>query len=226
MKEVQQFFYKTFEESNKVINQENIQKVYEGILTKLNDFEAQKKFQEAVFQISSILNTLGTTDIKQSLSNVFDQFYNPEVVVEKKEEPKIKEEPKVKEQPKKIISFARFVKDVNLEDGAELEPGKEFKKIWKVKNTGNENWEEGVSILYIGGSEEFGIKLNSKYPAVTAKPNEDVDVSVNLFAPKTQGVYEASFRLCTKDGEEFGNKLNLKVVVIEKKQEKRNKEMV
>jgi len=101
MKEVQQFFYKTFEESNKVINQENIQKVYEGILTKLNDFEAQKKFQEAVFQISSILNTLGTTDIKQSLSNVFDQFYNPEVVVEKKEEPKIKEEPKVKEQPKK-----------------------------------------------------------------------------------------------------------------------------
>jgi len=143
--------------------------------------------------------------------------------LKRKKNLKLKKNQKLKNNQKKIISFARFVKDVNLEDGAELEPGKEFKKIWKVKNTGNENWEEGVSILYIGGSEEFGIKLNSKYPAVTAKPNEDVDVSVNLFAPKTQGVYEASFRLCTKDGEEFGNKLNLKVVVIEKKQEKETK---
>lgn len=230
MKEVQQFFTKTFEESNKVINQENFKNVYEGILAKLNDLEAQKRFQEAVNQIGTILNNVSATNIQESLSNVFDQFY-PQVKVEKKEEPKEqpkKEEPKVvekKEEPKvvevkKVLHSARFVKDVTLEDGAEVPAGEEFKKVWKLKNTGTDTWENGVYLLYLGGSQEFGLLNNSKFPVQAAKANEEVDVVVNLFAPKQQGVYEANFRLCTKEGEEFGNKLNLKVVAIEKKVEK------
>lgn len=226
MKEVQQFFTKTFEESNKVLNQENFKHAYETILSKLNDLEAQRRFQETVNQIGSILNNVTSTSIQESLSNVFEQFYPQQpIVFEKKEE--IKQDPiEEKKEEKKVekkVNSARFVKDVTLIDGAEVVCGENFTKIWKVKNTGNQSWEEGVVLLYLGGSQEFGLLKNSQFKVPTANTEEDVDVSVTLMAPISQGVYEANFRLCTKDGEEFGNKLNLKVVAIEKKVEQTSK---
>lgn len=117
----------------------------------------------------------------------------------------------------KILNLVHIIEDLTLPNKIEVIAGENFTKVWKVINAGNQSWEEGVFLLYLEGSQEFGLLSNSTFNVPRANAKEEVDIQLTLTAPKVQGVYEANFRLCTKYGEEFGDKLNLKVDVIEKK---------
>jgi len=212
MKEVQEFLTKTLQDTNKALSQENFKKIYESMLSKFNDFEAQKKFQESVGEIGNILNSLSSTSIQQSISNVFNQFF------EQVEQPLFthvnKQDVKQEVKQEKVVPSSRLIKDITLEDGSEVEIGKDFTKVWKIKNTGKTSWPEGTCLVYLGGSE-MGITIGTTFVVKLAKPDEEVDVSVTLKA-NANGVLEGNFRLRTKE-EEFGNKLFFKV--ISKKQE-------
>jgi len=213
MKEVQEFLTKTLQDTNKVLSQENFKKIYDSMLTKLNDLEAQKKFQESVGEIGNILNSITSESIQDSISSVFNQFFDTQPLNQSKESQQVQIKESVK-QVEKISPSSRFVKDVTLEDGSEVEYGKEFTKVWKIKNTGKQAWPEGTCLVYLGGTE-MGITIGTTFKVKQANPDEEIEIPVTLKA-NALGVLEGNFRLRTKE-EEFGNKIFFKV--ISKKQE-------
>jgi len=90
---------------------------------------------------------------------------------------------------------ARFVRDVTIFDGTQMAPGTPFTKIWRLKNVGEVPWPPGTKMLFVGGDQmtsEMAVPL-SRGSAVM--PGEEVDVAVEMVAPKEHGRYLGYWRL-------------------------------
>merc|ERR1719230_2432094 len=48
---------------------------------------------------------------------------------------------------------ARFVRDVSIFDGTQMEPHMPFTKIWRLKNVGEVPWPPGTRMLFVGGDQ-------------------------------------------------------------------------
>lgn len=98
---------------------------------------------------------------------------------------------------------AEFVKDVNVPDGKEFDPGEDFTKTWRLKNTGSCTWTSGYDIVFDGGDSMDGpssVQLTSG----TVDPGENVDVSVELTAPDDAGTYQGNWKLRDSSDVIFG----------------------
>jgi len=90
---------------------------------------------------------------------------------------------------------ARFVRDVSIFDGTQMEPGQNFTKIWRLKNVGEVPWPPGTRMLFVGGdqmTEEMSVPLSRGGPVM---PGEEVDVAVEMKAPSELGRYLGYWRL-------------------------------
>merc|ERR1719218_383775 len=90
---------------------------------------------------------------------------------------------------------ARFVRDVTIFDGTQVAPSTPFTKIWRLKNVGEVPWPPGTKMLFVGGDQmtsEMAVPL-SRGSAVM--PGEEVDVAVEMVAPKEHGRYLGYWRL-------------------------------
>jgi hypothetical protein len=99
---------------------------------------------------------------------------------------------------------ALFVKDITIPDGEEIKAGEQFIKTWRLRNVSSCAWESGYKIKFIS-DEIMGAALEMAIPP-TPKDAE-VDVSVQLTAPSTPGVYTSTWRLLEPGGKLFGNRL-------------------
>jgi len=111
-----------------------------------------------------------------------------------------------------------FEGDITIPDGSVLDPGYDFQKIWKIRNTGNCLWDEGYSLVYIGGSNPdldpytFDFKKSSDF----VSPGEAVNIGINLTTPCKPGKYEGHWRMRNDHGYYFGTILSVYVEVKEK----------
>jgi len=111
-----------------------------------------------------------------------------------------------------------FEGDVTIPDGSILKGGEDFQKIWKIRNTGTCYWDEGYSLVYIGGSTPdldpytFEFKKSSDFVA----PGDAVNIGINLTAPCTVGKYEGHWRMRNDKGYYFGTLLSVYIEVKEK----------
>jgi len=115
--------------------------------------------------------------------------------------------------PKKFR--ARFVKDVGIEDGTELAPGTKFTKTWRFRNDGSEPWPQGCKLLFIslkGGDQMSGPESVTLSEGV--QPGAEVDVSVELTAPEMPGRYAGHYKLCTPEGNKFGDRVRNLIFVV------------
>jgi hypothetical protein len=96
---------------------------------------------------------------------------------------------------------ASFVADVSIPDGANITPGANFEKTWRIKNSGVTTWSTAYSIVFIEG-EKMGAPDNVAMPR-EVKPGETVDITVKMTAPTTGGTYSAYFRLRSAAGQFF-----------------------
>jgi hypothetical protein len=111
-----------------------------------------------------------------------------------------------------------FEGDVTIPDGSVIKPGADFQKVWAVRNTGSCTWDEGYTLVYIGGSDpnldpyNFQFKKSSDFvPGGTS-----VNLGVNLTAPCTPGKYEGHWKMRDDKGYYFGTILSVYVEVKEK----------
>jgi hypothetical protein len=86
---------------------------------------------------------------------------------------------------------ARFVSDVTIPDNTQIEPGEEFVKTWKLRNSGSCDWPDDTVLARVksqlGGEETV---------TVGAVPmGEDVEISINLVAPEEDGGYDGVWTL-------------------------------
>jgi hypothetical protein len=73
-----------------------------------------------------------------------------------------------------------FVDHVTMPDGTPVEPGAEFKKTWRLRNSSQVAWPTGLELSYVSGDL---IPLSPSQPIPAAKPGDHVEVSVNLRVP-------------------------------------------
>jgi len=90
---------------------------------------------------------------------------------------------------------ARFVRDVSVFDGTQMAPGTPFTKIWRLKNVGEAPWPPGTRMLFVGGDQmttEMSVPLSHTSAVM---PGEEIDVAVEMVAPKELGRYLGYWRL-------------------------------
>jgi len=100
----------------------------------------------------------------------------------------------------------QFIEDISVRDGAVIDPRTVFYKSWKVVNDGNVAWPDNTTLVSVGG-DEF-VPPNSSFPVVTARPGEEIVISVPMQSPGEYGRHVAYFRLCSgNDAALFGQRL-------------------
>lgn len=111
-----------------------------------------------------------------------------------------------------------FEGDVTIPDGSVIEPGADFQKVWALKNTGTCAWDEGFTLVYIGGSNpdldpyDFEFRRSSDFVA----GGQSINMTLNLTAPCTPGQYEGHWRMRSDTGYFFGTILSVYIEVKER----------
>lgn len=91
---------------------------------------------------------------------------------------------------------AQFVRDVTIPDGTNFNAGDAFTKTWRLKNIGTCTWS-GYALVFDSGDAMSGV---SPIAIGTVNPGQEVDVSVNLTAPASNGSYRGYWRIRNASG--------------------------
>ncbi len=92
--------------------------------------------------------------------------------------------------------LAQFVKDVTIPDGTNVDAGDTFTKTWRLRNIGTCAWS-GYALVFDSGDAMSGA---SPISIGTVAPGQEVDVSVNLTAPSSNGSYRGYWRIRNASG--------------------------
>jgi hypothetical protein len=95
-----------------------------------------------------------------------------------------------------------FVADVTVPDNTQFAPNTSFTKTWRLKNSGTCNWTPDYVATFVSGdamSAVYPVKLTS-----SVAPGGNVDVSVNMVSPSTNGTYRGTWMLKNPSGKMFG----------------------
>jgi len=98
--------------------------------------------------------------------------------------------------PTASCDVAQFVRDVSIPDGSVFAPNATFTKTWRLKNAGTCTWS-GYSLVFDSGDSMSG---TSPASIGTVSPGQEVDLSVNLTAPTTNGSYRGYWRIRNASG--------------------------
>jgi fibronectin type 3 domain-containing protein len=96
---------------------------------------------------------------------------------------------------------ARFVADVTVPDGTIFPPGAGFTKTWRLRNVGTCTWTTSYSLVFESGEQMGGTSVNMPW---NVAPGQTVDVTVNLTAPGSPGIYRGYWRFQNSSGVRFG----------------------
>jgi hypothetical protein len=92
-----------------------------------------------------------------------------------------------------------------------MNPGQEFVKTWKVKNTGSCTWTRGYQVMWSYGDNRMGGQATALTGDVL--PGDEVEISLALKAPLTPGTYSGYWILRNNNGFTFGQRLSVVIVV-------------
>ena len=98
--------------------------------------------------------------------------------------------------PTQICDLVQFIKDVTIPDGTSFTPGATFTKTWRLKNAGTCTWS-GYTLVFDSGESMNG---TSPIAIGTVSPGQEVDLSVTLTAPATNGPYRSYWRIRNTSG--------------------------
>jgi len=89
-----------------------------------------------------------------------------------------------------------------IPDGTVMQPGETFWKTWRLRNSGTCTWNSAYKIIYWSGDQMGGL-AEYQFPEVTA-PGDEVDVTVFLKAPASNGNVTGYWKLQSEWGGQFG----------------------
>jgi len=95
-----------------------------------------------------------------------------------------------------VCDRAQFVKDVTIPDGTTFTPGTLFTKTWRLRNSGTCTWS-GYTLVFDSGDVMSG---TSPIAIGTVSPGQEIDLTVNLTAPATNGSYRGYWRVRNPSG--------------------------
>ncbi len=98
---------------------------------------------------------------------------------------------------------AVFVADVTIPDNTVLPAGSAFTKTWKLQNGGTTTWTTSYTLAFVSG-EQMGT-ITSVPISQSVAPGAQVDVSVNMVAPSTNGTYQGYWKMKNASGQFFND---------------------
>jgi hypothetical protein len=104
--------------------------------------------------------------------------------------------------PVKPCLRASFSGSETIPDGTIIKPGETFSKTWRIKNLGTCTWDSGYSMVFDRGNA-MGTTYSFPLPQVVY-PEQEIDVSINLTAPASEGPYRGYWRIQTPWGGTLG----------------------
>jgi len=105
---------------------------------------------------------------------------------------------------------ADFVADVNVPDGTHFAPGSDFKKTWRLRNSGDCAWTTDYTLRYVGGEPMSGVTISLPN---AVPPGATIDLTISLVAPTSPGKHIGRWQLFTPDGSAFGTKPYVQIMV-------------
>ena len=97
--------------------------------------------------------------------------------------------------PTAVCDQAQFVSET-IPDGTNFNPGDTFTKTWRLKNVGTCTWS-GYALVFDSGEAMSGV---SPIVIGTVAYGQEVDLSVNLKAPASNGTYRGYWRIRNATG--------------------------
>ena len=104
--------------------------------------------------------------------------------------------------PEDECNRAQFIDDVTIEDRANLEPGQAFTKTWRLRNMGECIWGDDYQVVFRSGYQMSAPDVINLPEDV--EPGETVDISIDMIAPESTGIYTGYWMLRDEDGNRFG----------------------
>ncbi len=108
------------------------------------------------------------------------------------------------------VPDAAFVADVTVPDNAVFEPGGEFEKVWRLRNSGSCAWDEGYKLVFVSG-EQMGAPASQPVPATA--PEGTADVGITMQSPQTDGAYKGVWQMQAPSGQLFGQEVTVVIAV-------------
>ncbi len=100
-----------------------------------------------------------------------------------------------------------FVQDVTFPDDngkplVTVQPGQKLRKVWRFANVGTVDWKDRQLRAVQSTAGEADVKaINRKPGLVSNTPHgQQCDITVDLVAPKTTGLYRVDFKMTDKTG--------------------------
>lgn len=106
--------------------------------------------------------------------------------------------------PSGCVLQAAFLQDVNVPDGAVIDPGASFNKTWRMQNTSSCDWGEGYMLTF---EADTPLSAAGAVPVPPTPSNGVFDVTVELTAPAQPGTYTSTWRIKDPAGQAFGNRV-------------------
>ena len=109
-----------------------------------------------------------------------------------------------------MTTNAQLTADVTLPSGMEIETGSPFAKIWRLKNSGGQNWQD-VRLMNLSGTIPTAVNW---HPVPATAPNGETDLKLSLAAPPQPGSYTSQWQLHNSAGQPFGPPLTVQIQAI------------
>jgi len=113
--------------------------------------------------------------------------------------------------PQVVTPDARYISDLSMPDGLRVYAQEKLVKRWRLTNSGTIAWPAGTTLRKVDGTAGFEsdpVAMGSIQPGTTA------DVTVVTRAPAATGDQQAVWQLTDNAGNQFGDRLWLRVQVI------------
>jgi hypothetical protein len=106
----------------------------------------------------------------------------------------------------------RFIKDLTIPDGTQVNTGQLLDKRWSVENSGTCNWNEQYRMKLIAGPELGASAEQALYPA---RSGTEATIRIVFTSPDKPGRYRSAWQAYTPDGVPFGDPYFIEFIVPE-----------
>jgi len=187
------------------VNRRDIQKLQKQISRELS----QKKIVQTILYLRELHNKATVQNLNEKLTMKFwdergiSKFAN-QVLSE------LMNNRKLHKQANNYRQYdLRLVRERELPDGTEVNPGQKITKVWTVRNAGEAAWPPGTMLEWQSG-DKLGVDRIS-VPEV--EPGQDVDIETEMVAPHKSGHYTGHYRSVLPNGTTFGNRVWIDFIV-------------
>jgi hypothetical protein len=92
--------------------------------------------------------------------------------------------------------------DVTIPDETVLAPGETFSKTWRLENVGSCKWSQAYAVVFFSGNSMNAIQTQPLVGEVSS--GQVIDITVDMEAPQTEGIYQSNWMLSDPGGNLFG----------------------